>query len=215
MLPSISLEMDFDYKSNAMNKTQMSGRSIILVTTAGLALAGVLAAPMDARKSKKQQPTPQLDSQNLFSNPQAEQNALPTFVSGNGRPLAASRSMRPVDFKMIRELPSLTQPQREQVSRLDRRLNKQIGALNSSIGILQQKLNPQPPEVQASPAEQSALKSDIAELKHGIADARQDAYEDLFQLLTYKQWQDYEKMKHGDLTIEQSPSANTSQRGGK
>jgi hypothetical protein len=198
-----------------MDKTHMNGRSIIFVTTAWLALAGIVATPADARRAKSNQPAPQLDSHNLFSPPQPEEAAVPTFVSTSGRPLSASRSMRPLEFNMIRQLPSLSQPQREQIARLDRKLNKQVGALNSSIGLLQQKLNPQPPAAKPAPEEQAALKSDITQMKQAIADARQDAYEDLFRLLNHKQWQEYENMKHGDLTVDQSPSMHTSQSGGK
>ena len=121
-------------------------------------------------------------------------------MSPSGVPLAATRGVRPVNFNMIRQIPSLTQPERQQINYIERALNRQVALTRSGVTLLQQKLDDKV-KANAPQDEQRQLKADIAEMNASISQAQKDVISELMPVLTNDQWHQYDAMKHGELII--------------
>lgn len=171
----------------------------LLCALAVAALGGTPALAAGVHMHKDSGPDPKLDSGNVFATPDSHPG-IPTFVSGRGMPLAATRAPRLPEFTIVRQLPSLSQPQRNDINRLDRALQYRTDEVNKIINADRQKIT----DLKAAPgakndAEIAAVQAQISELKNDIQEKRQEAFGSLYDLLSDAQRKQYEEMRHGAL----------------
>jgi hypothetical protein len=188
---------------------------VFLVLATGCTFLSLEA--VEARKVKANLNDPRLDSRNFFADPGESGGQTPTFVSvSSGLPLSSSRILRSPDFTAVRQLPSLSEKQRQEINRLERQLVRQQDMFkNATIALtartaLKDRLNQSRDQVV-----QSNLKEQIAQLANGADEARQGAFSDLQTILSDNQRQEYERMRHGDLVMEPRQLPDGSESSGK
>jgi hypothetical protein len=151
---------------------------------------------------------PKVEPGNLFSSPDTTGDVVATYIARDGKPLSLGKTARLPDFQVVRQLPSLTKEQRNQIETLERELNLRISGLRESDAAARLKLE----AANAHPADKVVieghdlpkaedLKAQIADLNRRIEALRQQTLAQLFGLLSEQQKEEYASMKRGTLML--------------
>jgi hypothetical protein len=177
-----------------------------LALVVGLLDCCVSPSPSHAKKHPEQK--------TIFSSPDADGDVVPQFVGKNGQPLSTGRALKTPGLSEIRQLPSLTKQQREEIAQIQTELNLRLSSLREHISSLEARLD----VMKGHPDEHielrfpgartevlptaKELKTKITALKIEIAVKQKEAAEKAFKSLTETQLEEYRAMRHGELLID-------------